>query len=110
MSKTALGTVTISPVAVRTVVSLTTLSVPGVVSMSSDFMSGLREIARRRRPIHGVHVDMSHGVVVDVHIAAESGTSLSDLGERVQRAVTEAAERLLGLSPSAVNVFVDEMR
>jgi len=110
MSKAGLGTVTISPVAIRTVVSLTTLSVPGVVSMSSDFVSGLREIARRRRPVHGVRVDMSHGVTVDVHIAAEPGIPLSELGERVQRAVTEAAERLLGLSLSAVNVFVDEIR
>ena len=65
-------------------------------------------------PLHrhkGVRVaEQDAGVSLELHLAAEWGASLPDVGRAVQRRVVDYLARMADVRPTSVNVVFDEIR
>jgi uncharacterized alkaline shock family protein YloU len=48
-------------------------------------------------------------VRIEIHLEAEWGTSLPEVGREVQRRVRDYLERMADVEPEAVDVVVDEV-
>ena len=74
--------------------------VPGVRGLVESPLPGRR----------GVRIAEAEGrLTVELHVGVDWGVSIPELGQRVQRRVTEYLERMAGLDPVAVNVVVDDI-
>ena len=87
-------------------------------SISNDVLASYAADAAREAP--GVaalvesHLHRHRGVRVsgdrvEVHVRAEWGAAIPDVGRDVQRRVREYLARMAGLEPEAVDVVVDEV-
>jgi uncharacterized alkaline shock family protein YloU len=96
--------------------------VDGRASISSDILAryaadAAREVAGVRGLIEshlhrhrGVRVLEEDGEVrVEVHLEAEWGSSLPDVGRDVQHRVRDYLERMADVEPEAVDVVVDDV-
>jgi uncharacterized alkaline shock family protein YloU len=72
---------------------------------------GVRDVVDRHLPPQrGVRISESDGrVTVELHVAADWGASMPELGKAVQAGVREYLGRMADLEPAAVNVVVDEI-
>ncbi|MHB1131147.1 MAG: Asp23/Gls24 family envelope stress response protein [Chloroflexota bacterium] len=105
-----LGSVRVSPSVLATIVSLTTVEVPGVARMGDDLVSGVNRLIGRPRPASGVKVQIKDGSVqVDLHVIVRSGFSLVEVGSQIQDTVAEAINRMVGMPVCEVNVFVQDV-
>jgi uncharacterized alkaline shock family protein YloU len=69
-------------------------------------VDGVRGLAGRR----GVRLeDVEGSVRVELHLVVDWGASLPDVGRLVQSRVREYLARMADISPSAVDVVVDEV-
>ena len=69
-------------------------------------VDGVRGLAGRR----GVRLeDVDGSVRVELHLVVDWGASLPDVGRLVQSRVREYLARMADISPSAVDVVVDEV-
>jgi uncharacterized alkaline shock family protein YloU len=108
---TLLGTISISPKAIATIVSHAAVQSYGVVGMASkNFVDGLAH-ALAYDPSHGVEVDASQDeITVDLYIIVEYGTRISSVATSVANSVRYQVERALGMPLNAVNVHVQGLR
>jgi uncharacterized alkaline shock family protein YloU len=96
--------------------------VEGSASISSDILAryaadaareveGVRGLVESHLPRHrGVRVLGEDGSVrIEVHLEAEWGASLPEVGREVQRHVRDYLGRMADLDPEAVDVVVDEV-
>src|SRR5437764_137731 len=94
----------------------------GRASISSDILAryaadAAREVAGVRGLVEshlhrhrGVRVlDDDGAVTIEVHVEAEWGASLPDVGREVQARVRDCLERMADLDPEAVDVVVDDV-
>jgi uncharacterized alkaline shock family protein YloU len=73
-----------------------------------DGVRGLVESHRHRR--RGVRVLGEESAVrIEVHVEAEWGASLPEVGRQVQRRIRDYLERMADVEPEAVDVVVDEV-
>ena len=94
----------------------------GRASISSDILA--RYAADAAREVEGVrglvesHLHRHRGVRVlgedgavriEVHVEAEWGASLPEVGREVQRRIRDYLERMADVEPEAVDVVVDEV-
>jgi uncharacterized alkaline shock family protein YloU len=89
----------------------------GQASISTDILAryaadaageveGVRSLSGRR----SVRVESdADGVRIELHLAVDWGASLPDVGRTVQSRVREYLARMADVSPSAVDVVVDEV-
>lgn len=105
------GKITIAPGVLVTIVRLTALQQSGVARLSR------REPARPFPPLRGQY-DSGPGVGVWVHngqvtvelrVVADGTVSAPALGERLQEAVTQAIEEMVGMPVAAVSVYIDDV-
>ena len=69
-------------------------------------VDGVRGLAGRR----GVRIeDVDGSIRVELHLVVDWGASLPDVGRLVQSRVREYLARMADISPSAVDVVVDEV-
>jgi uncharacterized alkaline shock family protein YloU len=103
------GTVTISPHALTTIVSRTTLDVPGVARLGSvpPRRVGERLISGQSRD--GVLVRVNDGVSADLFLVAHHDVNLLDLGTEVQAAVANAIREMVGMTVHEVNVYIQDV-
>ena len=100
------GKVTVEPGVLETIARLTTRGVPGVAKIAEQ------TDAERFLGLSGksVQVHVSEGrVSVDLHIMAEPDISLLQLGRSVQKSVTEAIQKMIGMPVEAVNVYIEDV-
>jgi len=114
------GTVRVAPAVLIQLIEGSVLDLPGVV--------GLRHHARgdpanhdrrtadgegptsRRFERSGVSVRISgNRIDADLSIAVEPGFNIKTIGQEIQRRVSTAASRMLGLTVGEVNVYVAEI-
>ena len=94
----------------------------GRASISSDILAryaadaardvdGVSGLVESHLPRHrGVRVLGEDGAVrIEVHVQAEWGVSLPEVGREVQRRVRVYLERMAGVEPESVAVVVDEV-
>ena len=105
-----LGTVRIAPGVLATIAQLTTLSVDGVARMGYDPTTRIRRILGSGNALRGVRIDVAEdSVAVDLHIVAQPGVSLLDLGREVQAAVTRAIHDIVGMAVRQVDVHIQDV-
>jgi uncharacterized alkaline shock family protein YloU len=108
---TVIGTISISPKAIATIVSHAAVQSYGVVGMASkNFVDGLSN-ALAFDPAYGVDVHSgAEEIEVDLYIIIEYGTRISSVATSVANAVRYQVERTLGMPVRAVNVHVQGLR
>ena len=89
----------------------------GRASISADILAryaadaagevdGVRGLSGR----HGVKIESGDGVVrVELHVIADWGVSLPEVGRKMQTRVREYLVRMADVEPAAVDVVVDEV-
>ena len=102
-----IGTVTISPGVLATIVSLTAQAVPGVARLGS---SGVPRLLGRHDPADGVRVQVKDEAVwADVYLVVEEGRNIYQVGTQVQKEVSKAVLQMVGMPVQEVNVYVQDV-
>lgn len=104
-----LGSVRIARRVLRSVVAEAALSAPGVAQLARI---GARwpEVLGRPFPYHGVGLVVHDtAVIIDLYVVVQPAANIVDVGTFVQEAVSAAVEQLLGLTVTAVNVFIQDV-
>ncbi|MDH4137133.1 MAG: Asp23/Gls24 family envelope stress response protein [Anaerolineae bacterium] len=105
-----LGKVTIAPEVLITIARLTTLSTPGVVRMSTDWMGNVNRLLGRTSSGGGVRIEVEdEAVTVDLHVIAEPGANMYNLGQVIQAEVTRAINDMVGVTVRAVNIHIEDV-
>jgi uncharacterized alkaline shock family protein YloU len=100
------GKITVEPGVLETIARLTAQKVPGVarIAQKTDVE---RFLGIGRKSVE-VWVDEGR-VSVDLHLLAEPGVSLLQLGRTVQREVTQAIQQMIGMPVEAINVYFEDV-
>jgi uncharacterized alkaline shock family protein YloU len=106
------GTVTIAPDVLSTIVSLTAQEVPGVARLGN--VPGQQRVGTMlgsgAANASGVAVRVvEDAVVADCYVIAQADQNLLQLAERVQAAISEALNEMVGMPVRAVNVYVQDV-
>ncbi len=103
------GTIRISPQVLATIVSLTALAVEGVAHLGN----GARSVNFSRNVAHqgdGVRVKVRDGAVTaEVYVVVAEGVSMQKVGNTVQKQVSEALDKMVGMPVAAVNVYIEDV-
>lgn len=112
MTTSPFGTVTIAPDVLSTIVSLTAQEVPGVARLGN--VPGQQRVGTMlgsgAANASGVAVRVvEDAVVADCYVIAQADQNLLQLAERVQSAISEALNEMVGMPVRAVNVYVQDV-
>lgn len=101
--KLILDGLTIAPNVIETIVALAAESIEGV---RVPTVPSLRKHAARSIEIN---TDEDGKLIIGIHIQAAYGTKLHELGEQIQAAVVDALSGQVGITPRAIDVYVDSI-
>ena len=105
-----LGKVTIAPEVLVTIARLTTLSMPGVVRMSTDWMGDVNRLLGRTSSGGGVKIEVEdETVTVDLYVIVEPGVNMYNLGQAIQAEVTRAISDMVGVAVRAVDIHIQDV-
>ena len=105
-----LGKVTIAPEVLITIARLTTLSMPGVVRMSTDWMGNVNRLLGRTSSGGGVRIEVEdETVTVDLYVIVEPGANMYNLSQAIQAEVTRAISDMVGVAVKAVNIHIQDV-
>jgi uncharacterized alkaline shock family protein YloU len=102
-----LGKIEISPEVIEIIAGLAALEVSGVAAMHGNFASGMVDKLSGRKYGRGVKVDLTdNGIVIDVHLTVNFGTSIPDVAENVQVNIIRALKKMTALEVEKINIHV----
>lgn len=106
-----IGKITIAPGVLVTIVRLTALQQPGVARLSSREPSrSWASVRGRGATARGIGVWVHGGQVhVEVRVVADGTVSAPELGTRLQQAITQAIEEMVGMPVAGVSVYIDDV-
>ena len=100
----------IAPGVLDTIVTVATQSVSGVTAVGAPGFAGLVQRGRKgtARAVDVCPADEENQTLqVSIHLQAEYGRNLRDLGKAVQVAVADAIQSQVGVDVCSVDVFID---
>ena len=101
------GSVNISEEVIAVIAATATVEVEGVHGLFISHGKELTSVNGRKGLFKGVKLTIEGGdVTVDVHVVAEMGFSVNEIGEEVQKAIISAIEAAVGVTVSEVNVHI----
>ena len=101
------GKTTIAPEVLLAIVRLETQKVPGVHSLA-PIPGAVNRFLRRSEP--GVRLQVHDDVVdADIYVVLEGQTNIRQVSREVQRAVAQALERMVGMTPGRINVHIEDL-
>jgi uncharacterized alkaline shock family protein YloU len=104
-----LGTITIAPNVLITIVHKTAASVPGVARLC-DNVPGVKRLLGLHSVGHGVEVKVvDDQVSVDVYLVAKRDVDLLQVGRHLQREITRSIQDIVGKSVREVNVHIEDI-
>ena len=104
------GTVTISPIALISIVSHTACAVPGVTRLGTVPPLRVGQVLTGSHTRDGVLVRVDDGVAtVDIYLVAQSDVNLLQLGEQVQLKVAEALREMVNMDVREVNIYIQDI-
>jgi len=107
---TSLGRITITGDAVAQIVGHTAAQCYGVVGMAARGGRVGRLLARDRLK-QGISVGRSpEGLTIELHVVVEYGLNLAEVAATIRSQVAYEVERLTGLTVSAVEVHIEDVR
>lgn len=105
-----LGTVTIAPEVLVTIARLTALKTPGVARLDTRIMDGVNRVFKREAGSRGVKIEVEGDAVsVELYVIAEHDANMLTLGQQLQAAVSRAIREMVGMSVTAVNVYIQDV-
>lgn len=109
METKQLGAVRIAREALKTIIELTALGVPGVVRLA-PVGGQLSHLLDREAPYRGIALTMKDETVsADLYLVVQSGRNMIEVATAVQDAVAGAIEHLVGLSVEEINVYIHDV-
>ncbi|MDR0899458.1 MAG: Asp23/Gls24 family envelope stress response protein [Lactobacillaceae bacterium] len=110
--KTNNGNLSIDDDVVVTVIGVAATESFGVVGMVSKTLTSTAfEILNRQDFSKGITIQHDGDMlIVDVHIVVSSGVKLTEVAKTVQKQVSYALEKNLGITMKKVNVYIDGVR
>lgn len=101
--KLILEGLTVAPSVIETIVALAAESLEGVTVPT---LPSLRKNAARSIEIN---TDEDGNLIIGIHVQVAYGAKLHDVGEQIQAAVIDALSGQVGVTPRAVDVYVDSI-
>lgn len=106
----ALGTVTIAPEVLVTIVQLATQDIEGVYQMSADWARDVNRFFGNTHLGEGVQVQVDgNRVKVDLYIIVEHHVNMLQLSRKIQAEVTRAIQEIVGMEVRAVDVHIEDV-
>lgn len=101
----------VAPGVLDTIVTVATEGVEGVAAVGAPGIAGLVQKGVRKGSSRAVDVlvDEASNLSVSVHVQVNYGHKLREVAAAVQQAVTEALTSQVGLTVTAVDVYVDSL-
>jgi uncharacterized alkaline shock family protein YloU len=104
-----LGTTTIAPNVLVTIVQKTADSVPGIAQLS-DRVPGVKRWLGLHTVGQGVEVNvLSNRVGVDIYLVAKRDVDLLQMGRNLQVQVTRAIQDIVGMDVREINVHIEDV-
>ncbi|MDR0491125.1 MAG: Asp23/Gls24 family envelope stress response protein [Oscillospiraceae bacterium] len=101
------GSVNISEEVIAIISAVAAVDVEGVRGLFASPGKELTKIIGRKALSRGVKLCIEDdNVTIDVHVIAEMGLPVNEIGAQVQRAVISAVESTAGINVAAVNVHI----
>jgi len=101
------GSINISEDVVAVIAASAVVEVEGVHGLHFSHGKELSSIIAKRGLPKGVKLSIEgESVAIDVHVLAQIGYSVSEVGAQIQKAVKAAVEAAVGATVSAVNVHI----
>jgi uncharacterized alkaline shock family protein YloU len=106
----ALGTVTIAPEVLVTIVQLATQDIEGVHQMSADWARDVNRFFGNTHLGEGVQVQVDgRRVKVDLYVIVEQDVDMLQLSRQIQAEVTRAIQEIVGMEVRAVDVHIEDV-
>jgi len=104
-----LGTTTIAPNVLVTIVQKTADSVPGIAQLS-DRVPGVKRWLGLHTVGQGVEVNvLNDRVGVDIYLIAKRNIDLLQMGRTLQTQVTRAIQDIVGMDVREINVHIEDV-
>ena len=101
------GKTTIAPEVLLAIVRLETQKVSGVHALA-PVPGAVNRFLRRSEP--GVRLQVHDDVVdADIYVILDGHTNLRQVSRDIQRAVAQALERMVGMTPGRINVHIEDL-
>jgi len=105
-----MGTVTVAPEVLLTIVRQTALSVDGVMRLYGKWPDNIGQLLGIETTAEGIAVQVNDSkLVVDVHIVADADAQMVQLGRTLQDAVCRSIQDIVGLDIQAINVHIEDV-
>jgi uncharacterized alkaline shock family protein YloU len=107
--KVSIGRIEVAPEALHTIARLAALAVDGVTKVAA-VPANVGRLFRRSTGHDGVILDFSGGKLrFDVYLYMSPNVNMLETSRRVQAAVVEAIDKMVGLPVEWVNVHVEDV-
>ncbi len=104
-----MGTVTVAPEVLLSIVRLTALATPGVACLATNFPSGMRRLFSGKAS-EGIQLEIEdHTVSIDLYVVAEPDTLMLPLGQMLQREINRAIHDVVGMPVKEINIHIEDV-
>jgi uncharacterized alkaline shock family protein YloU len=104
-----IGRIEVAPEVLTTIARYASLNVEGVLSLAST-ASGKGRPFRRGNPNDGILLQFNDDkLVFDIHVFMAPNVNLRETSKKLQNAVIEAMDTMVGLEVVAVNIHVEDV-
>jgi uncharacterized alkaline shock family protein YloU len=108
-SRESIGRIEVAPEVLTTIARFATLGVEGVSRMAT-VPADVARFFRRATRYDGIILDYAEGKLhFDIYVLMEPHVNVLEASRRVQAAVAEAIDKMVGLPLDAVNVHVEDV-
>lgn len=109
MDTMQLGVVRIAKEALKTIIEMTALGVPGVRRLA-PVGGHFTRLLDREAPYRGIALTLKEETVsADLYLIVESGSNMVQVATAVQEAVSGAIEHMVGWAVKEVNIYIQDV-
>lgn len=109
-STASIGRIEVAPDVLATIAYYAALRVDGV-SKLAPIPADVARLFRRETRHHGILLDLdeNNGVKLDIYVIMNPHVNIMETSKKLQTAVSEAIDTMVGISVTAVNVHVEDV-
>jgi len=105
----SIGRIEVAPEVLTTIVHYTTLDVEGVNQMAA-IPADMGRLFRRTSGRDGIILDYDDGIIrFEIYVLMDPHVNVLETSQKIQEAVVEAVDKMVGLSVETVNVHVEDV-
>jgi uncharacterized alkaline shock family protein YloU len=104
-----LGSVTVAPDVLLSLVRLTALATPGVARLFPGMPNGVRRLFSGKAA-EGIKIEIEdHTVSIDLYIVAEPDVQMLTLGQTLQHEINRAIHDVVGMPVKEINIHIEDV-